>query len=223
MAKENKSNDNKINDSLKKKAIENNKLINDENKQEIEKEKQEKINSETKLEAKPLLEEQKPAEAPSPNTEKKAEQKPEAKPLKPTKKSEAVAISDNARISKKHSMFICRFIKNKPIDLAIEQLQEVLKFKRAIPFKGEIPHRHSLGGKSGRYPINASKEFINILKSLKGNCIVNQIELEKTRIYFASASWASRSAKRGGARFKRCHIILKAKEFPVKHETGGKK
>ena len=129
------------------------------------------------------------------------------------KKEEAIAIANGASVSKKHSMYICSFIKNKSIDLAISQLEEVLKFKWVIPFKGEIPHRHQLGVMSGRYPINASKFFIQFLKNLKGNSIVNGLDLDKTRIYYASATWASRPHKRGGARFKRAHIVLKAKEF----------
>lgn len=140
------------------------------------------------------------------------EKKEQKKPI--VKKDEAMAITNNAPISKKHSMYICSFIKNKPIDIAISQLEEVLKFKRAIPFKGEIPHRHNPGMMSGRYPINASKFFIQFLKNLKGNAIVNGLDVSKSRIYFASATWASRSAKRGGARFKRAYIVLKVREMP---------
>lgn len=126
------------------------------------------------------------------------------------KKNEAVAWGRNLPISKKHSMYICRFIKGKNVDGAINELQEVIKFKKVIPFKGEIPHRK--GMMSGRYPINASKSFVNILKALKGNIAVNGLDNEKTKICWASASWASRPQRKGGARFKRTHVLLKAKE-----------
>ena len=69
---------------------------------------------------------------------------------------------------------------------------------------------------SGRYPINASKLFIPILKSLRGNILVNQMDLDKARIYFASASWASRPSKRGGGRFKRTNVVLKSREITMK-------
>jgi hypothetical protein len=75
---------------------------------------------------------------------------------------------------------------------------------------------------SGRYPINASKAFINMLKALKGNTLVNGLELEKTRIYLASTSWAARPMKSGGRQAKRSNVILKAKEFETQ-EKGGKK
>lgn len=157
-------------------------------------------------------------------TEEKAEEKKEEKPAqkkapqKISKKEEAIARGVNLHTSKKHCMYICKFIKNKEIDKSIEELNEVIKMKRPIPFKGEIPHRSYPGMMSGRYPIKASKEFIYLLKGLKGNVLVNGMDLDKTRIYFASATWDSRPAKKGGMRFKRAFVVLKAKEFPVEQE-----
>ncbi len=138
-----------------------------------------------------------------------------------TKKDEAIARGVNVHASMKQCMFICKFIKGKSIDRALSDLEEVIKLKKAVPFKGEIPHRK---GKmmSGRYPINASKIFISILKSLRGNVIANQIDLDNAKIYFASASFASRPSKRGGGRFKRTNIILKAKEIQSKSEDKSK-
>lgn len=167
-----------------------------------------KANAETKVETKA-----------DDKKEAKVETKKPAKVERP-KKEEAIAKGTDMHTSKKHCMYICSFIKNKPIDLAINQLQEVIGYKRVIPFKGEIPHRSAPGIMSGRYPINASKEMIYVLKALKGNSIANGLDLDKTRIYFASATWASRPAKRGGARFKRAFVLLKAKEVT---EKGAKK
>lgn len=152
-----------------------------------------------------------PAENVAPATEDK---KPVVVKQAPKKKDEAVARGVSLPISKKHSMYICTFIKNKRVETAIEDLEQVLKFKKAVPYKGEIPHRH--GMMSGRYPINAAKEFIAVLKGLKGNIIVAGLAPEKTRIYSASASWASRSQKKGGARFKRTHIVITAREVGAK-------
>jgi len=129
------------------------------------------------------------------------------------KKEEAFARGLNLHISKKHAMYICSFIKGKNIDKAISELQEVLKYKRIIPYKGEIPHRHAVGIMAGRYPINASKVFINVLKGLKGNVIVNGMDLEKTVIVYGSPSWASRPARSGGVTAKRVNLIIKAKEL----------
>lgn len=161
--------------------------------------------------------EQSPEKTEEPKKEKQDKKKEEPKI---TKKEEAVAHGQNLPISKKHSMYLCSFIKNKKIDDAIEDLQKVTKMKKAIPFKGEIPHRKG-DMERGRYPVKAAKHFINLLKGLKGNVITNQMELEETKIYIASASWANRPMRRGGRLAKRTNVTLKAKEFPEKQ--GGKK
>jgi len=144
---------------------------------------------------------------------KKEEKKKE--PVKITKKEEAIARGAGLPVSKKQSMYLCNFIKNKKIDDALADLDRVTKMKKAVPFKGEIPHRKGPGS-SGRYPIKACGHFINMLKALKGNVITNQMELEETKICLASASWANRPMRRGGRSAKRTNVILKAKEFPEK-------
>lgn len=165
--------------------------------------KEEKKTEEAKAEMK--SEEKKTEET---KTEKKEEKKM-------PKKEEAVAKGNNIHASMKQCKYICRFIKNKSIDDAISDLEKVIKLKKIVPFTGEIPHRKG-PYMSGRYPVNASKLFIPVLKSLKGNVLVNQMDLDKTKIYFASSSFASRPSKKGGGRFKRANIVLKAKEAPAK-------
>ena len=128
------------------------------------------------------------------------------------KKDIAVARGTSLHMSKRHGMYICAFIKNKKIDNAISDLEKVCLLKKAVPFKGEIPHRKGKGMMSGRYPVSAASLFIPILKSLKGNVTVNGMDLTKTKITSASANWASRPARRGGQKGKRAHIILEAKE-----------
>lgn len=143
--------------------------------------------------------------------ETKAEEKKEVKKII-SKKEEAVANINDVRASQKHCMYICSFIKGKKIDDAIALLGEVIKLKRAIKFKGEIPHRKG-NMMSGRYPVEASKIMISILKGLKGNVIVNQMDLDKTRITTAFATQAHRPARAGGIKAKRCHIYLIANEI----------
>ena len=89
--------------------------------------------------------------------------------------------------------------------------------------KGEIPHRSAPGIMSGRYPINAATQFVYLLKALKGNSIVNGLDISKVRISYASATWASRPGRRGGTRFKRAFVLLKAKEFDNQKNQEAKK
>lgn len=166
----------------------------------------EKVKEESKIESKKLDSAEKPVEKKEESKEKTSV-KEQPKP----KKTEAVASSYDLPLSNKHSMYICNFIRNKTVDTAIKQLQEVLTYKRAIPFKGEIPHRKG-DMMSGRYPVKATDKFITILKGLRGNIIVNGLDVEKAKITWASSSWARRPPRKGGTRFKRVHVILKATE-----------
>lgn len=177
---------------------------------------EEKAISEEKKEAKiETKTEQKPVEEKieAKKEETKAEKK-KADEKKPSK-SEALAYGRNAPISTKHAIAICRAIKNKRINDSLKILEDVLKKKWAIAFKGEIPHRKGMA--SGRYPINASQYFIKLVKSLKANAENSGIDTETARIYFANANRASRPHKRGGSmKFKRTHVLLKIKDFKNK-------
>ncbi len=166
--------------------------------------------TEEKKEAKVDSSEDKSTEKMADKKEKSEKKKGDAKPK--VKKYEALAYGRSLHISKKHSMYLGAFIKGKSIDDSILNLQKVIKYKIAVPFKGEIPHRKG-NMMSGRYPINASKSFINILKSLKGNALVNGMDLDKTVITVVSPSWAARPMRSGGRKGKRVNLIIKAREI----------
>lgn len=137
------------------------------------------------------------------------EEKKEAKKEK-VKKTEAVMRGKDLPISKKHSMAICDLIRGKKIEPMILELEQIAKLKKPIVMRGEIPHRH---GKimSGRYPVNACKVFIKLLKCLNANASVNS--LENVYLAIAIANDASRPFKRGGSmRFKRTNVLLIARE-----------
>jgi len=142
----------------------------------------------------------------------------EKKEKKIGKKEEAKARGKDLNISTKHSVAICRFIKNKRIEKAIFDLEQVIKKKKAIPMKGEIPHRKGKGMERGRYPVKACKVFIKLLKDLAANSIVNG--LEEPYIYIAKADKASRPYRRfGSRRFKRTHVLLVARDRKFKGEA----
>ncbi|MDD5193830.1 MAG: 50S ribosomal protein L22 [Candidatus Nanoarchaeia archaeon] len=136
------------------------------------------------------------------------------------KKSEAIVNGRNLSVSLKHATAICNMIRGKEIDTAIKMLEEVEKMKRAVPMRGEIPHRR--GMMSGRYPVKAAKIYVSLLKSLKANAIANDLELEKFRI-FCMPNNASRPYRRfGTGRFKRSHVLLKLIQI-TKNENKNKK
>ncbi|MCA9487655.1 MAG: hypothetical protein KC516_01700 [Nanoarchaeota archaeon] len=164
-----------------------------------------------KKEEKP--EEKKPVEEAKPTEEKKPEETPNKKEEKKKttpkiKKDYAVVNGKNIKASTKDCIALCRFIKYKKITDAIAQLEEVAQIRRAVPMKGEIPHRK---GRimSGRFPKNASKEFIVLLKSLQGNANMNDIE--EPIITEAMSNQASRPFGRFGLKKKRSHVKIVAR------------
>jgi len=129
------------------------------------------------------------------------------------KKTEAIVNARNLPISTKHSVAICNMIRNKEIDKAISLLEQAELKKIPVPMRGEIPHKKGI--MSGRYPIGALGHFIKSLKVLKANALVNELELEKYKI-FCKANLASRPYRRfGKGKFKRTHLTLKLIQ-PVK-------
>lgn len=145
-------------------------------------------------------------------TEKKPEEK-KAEEVKKKAKEEVVVRGRNLPISKKHSMAIGNFIKNKKIKDAINDLEDVLKLKKAIPMKGEIPHRK---GKimSGRFPKNASGSFLKLLKSLSSNAEFNDIE-EPVIIQTISNIGQRPYGRFGAFRRKRTHIEIIARDKKI--------
>jgi large subunit ribosomal protein L22 len=144
----------------------------------------------------------------------KEEVKEEKKPIQKkekVKKDEAIVRGVSLPISTKSSVEICRFIRKKTIDKAISDLEEVLKFKKAIPMRGEIPHRKGKGMMSGRYLTKAVGHFLKLLKTLKANANVNG--LEEPVIIEAIPNKASRPYGRfGSIKRKRTHIKIKVIE-----------
>ncbi len=142
---------------------------------------------------------------------KKEEIKVEKKEEKKVnKKKEAVARGTDLSASKKHCMAICDFIRGRKIPDVIKDLEQVAKLRKAIPMRGEIPHRKDIG--PGRYPVNASKVMIKLLKGLEANA--RALDIQDPVIKTAMANKAARPYRRFGyRRFKRTNVLLTAKEM----------
>lgn len=173
---------------------------------------------EAKVSKKPKLNEKKPPKA-GEVLEKTSQEEPKEKKKETAKpqKTEAVLNSRDLPISTKDSVAVCKFIKEKKIEEAITDLEQVLLHKKIIPMKGEIPHKKGRGIASGRYIDKTTKHFIKLLKSLSANASAN--ELNEPIIVEAIANFASRPYGRfGRVRKKRTHVKLKVKEKKWKKE-----
>ena len=153
--------------------------------------------------------------------EKKIEEKEikkDKKKIERIKKEEAVVNAKNLPISTKFSVSICKFIKGKEIERAIADLEDVLAKRKAVPMKGEYAHKKGKRMSGGKYPKNATEQFIKLVKSLGANSNYNGIE--NPIIVEAVANKASEPHGRfGRIRRKRTHVTLKAKEKLNKKEN----
>ena len=132
------------------------------------------------------------------------------------KKTKAIVNGIGIPISTKQSMAICRLIKNKSIEDAINDLEQVARLKKAVPMKGEIPHRKG-EIMSGRFPQKAAGEFIVLLKSLAANSVYNG--LEEPVITQAIPNIGSRPFGRRGIRRKRTNVTIIAEDKKSKIEN----
>ena len=144
--------------------------------------------------------------------EKKEDKKSIKKKGKIVVKEEAVVNGRNLHTSTLEAKYVCKFIKFKKIEDAIKDLEDVLIKRKAVPMKGEIPHRKGKGISSGRYPKNAVEIFIKLLKSLQANANANGID--NPVIAEAIANIGERPYGRfGKVRRKRTHISIKCREL----------
>jgi ribosomal protein L22 len=180
-----------------------------EEKLEIEEKKQEEEIEKAEIEEKKQEEEIKEQKEDK-KIEEKKEEKKKTKIEEKKKRNDVCVRGLNLHISSKAGKHICDMIRAKDVDLAIKLIEEVISMKRAVSMRNrEIGHRKGEGNAGGRYPIEAAKEFLRLLKQLKANAIYHELELEKARIKQCYTNVASKPYKRGGARAKRSHVFLK--------------
>ncbi len=154
----------------------------------------------------------------SSEVERQAEVKTEKKVVevkKNVKKDVAVANGFSLRISPKQSVYVCKAIRRKSPELAMIRLNEVISEKRAIPMAGlEVGHRKGKGFAGGRFPKNACKAIIEIVKQAGANAIVAGIE--NPMITIAKSDRASAPYRKAGRKAKRTHIHIEIRNKGVK-------
>jgi large subunit ribosomal protein L22 len=109
----------------------------------------------------------------------------------------AKASGRDLHISPKEAREICEAIRYMKLDDAIKYLERVAKKKEGVPygrFNTNVPHHAEISSRwgipSGRYPVKASSEIINVLKNAKANAENKGLDIEKLRIKHACAQAA---------------------------------
>jgi len=92
-------------------------------------------------------------------------------------------------ISHKHAREIAVKIKGMSIESARNYLQDVIRLKRAVPFRryhNEVGHKSDTGVMAGRYPQKAANEFVKLLDNLESNAEYRGMDLDRLKIINAT-------------------------------------
>jgi len=103
----------------------------------------------------------------------------------------AIASGRDLRISYKHAVEICAYIRNLPLKKAKNILEEVIEKRRAIPFKrykGKVGHKRGLHKwYAGRYPVKAAKAILKLLNEAEANAEFKGLDIDNLWIVHAAA------------------------------------
>ena len=123
-------------------------------------------------------------------------------------------------ISFKSSEEICNFLRYKSTKRAKTILENVIEMKQAVPYKKfvkEIPHRRGKMA-TGRFPIKASKEILNLIKGVEANAqntgLASDLVIKEITANKGPLQWHYGRQRR--RRMKRTHIGIKVTEQKVK-------
>ncbi len=121
-----------------------------------------------------------------------------------------------APVSFKHSVEICRYIKNSSIKDAKQKLQNVIDHKKAVPFrKFDFDLSHKKGTGPGRFPEKASKAFIGLIDSVESNAQFKGLNTSNLIIAHISAHKAGKAwhyGRQSRRAMKRTNIELVVEE-----------
>ena len=108
----------------------------------------------------------------------------------------AKASGRDLRISPKDTREVCNALRGKMLDDAKEYLNAVIEMKQMVPFRRYKKHvgHHKAIPKwyTGRYPINAAKEVLNVLNNAEGNAEFKGLDIDRLRIIHICVQGARR-------------------------------
>lgn len=103
----------------------------------------------------------------------------------------AKALGRSLKISPKHAVEICNMIRGMKVEKAEAYLEDVIEMKTAVPFKRHnkrVGHRRGIEGwPTGRYPVKAAKQILDILKSAEANAEYKGLDTENLKILHISS------------------------------------
>lgn len=137
--------------------------------------------------------------------------------FKNTNDNMAKAYGRDLSISTKHSVEICNRLRGKQLDKAKSMLEKVIAMEQPIKMTrhvGDLGHKRGIG--PGRYPVNAAKGILAILKSAESNALNKGLSTADLQIIHVAAHRAARPWHYGRQRrrkMKRTHIEIVLSEI----------
>ncbi|HEX3013806.1 MAG TPA: 50S ribosomal protein L22 [Methanobacterium sp.] len=103
----------------------------------------------------------------------------------------AKALGRSLKISPKHAVEICNKIRGMKVEKAEAYLEDVIEMKTAVPFKRhnkKVGHRRGIGGwPTGRYPVKAAKQILDVIKNAEANAEYKGLDTENLKIMHISS------------------------------------
>ncbi|HIH11915.1 TPA: 50S ribosomal protein L22 [Candidatus Woesearchaeota archaeon] len=136
-------------------------------------------------------------------------------PTKTTLEHLASARATNLTISTRHSVELANSLRYKDVSYARKFLEDVLNFKRAVPFTRhtfDLGHKPGIG--PGRYPQKATQEFLRLLASVEKNAQYRGLDTTRLKIVGLVVNKASIPMNGGRNRHagRRTHIAIHVAE-----------
>ncbi len=101
------------------------------------------------------------------------------------------AAGRSLKISPKHAVEICNVIRGMDIEEAKAYLDDVILMKTPVPFKRhnkKVGHRRGLKGwPTGRYPVKAAAQVLEVLKNAEANAEYQGLDSENLKIIHISS------------------------------------
>jgi len=118
----------------------------------------------------------------------------------------ARAIGKDLRVSYKNSIEVCRAVRGMPVEDAKKFLEEVIEKQVPIPYlkhKRHINHRKGPGFGPGKFPVNAAKAILDLIKVAENNAEYKGLDPDNMVVAHISAyrgrvfqSWRPRARGR---------------------------
>lgn len=103
----------------------------------------------------------------------------------------AKAAGRSLKISPKHSVEICNAIRGKDLEEAKDYLKNVIDMKTPVPFRRhnkKVGHRRGLEGwPTGRYPVKAATQILDVLINAEANAEYQGLDAENLVIVHISS------------------------------------